>query len=467
MTHKIRPIHLVVSVLVVVYMTTTGIGAAIFPFQFGREQLAAFLYPQPVQLDWMTSLGSPFYWALLLAMLVVTPITAFVTERATRRAISNVRLPDIPTWIPMALAGAMVAFCIYKLARADALSAYEMWDRSFCYRGRVLRRVELFELLGTRHYCFAYSSLPILGCYLLAQGIRQRDTLALLGFAGVSAAILWFDVAMMMKAPAVIYIGTLGLTLGLSGFGVVRSALVTASIAVIVYVGLSALQFCAAETVPWERTVPCVMNAPDPSYVAPPLRVPTSRDASPSSQPPGDQSQSTIARESGKPFIYKVLFVVRVVLFRMAAGFPYYVQMFAEPHERCGIELPPMRWLPNQVCFGPIKVFRRMHPRFEYTVGFQPGPVNASAYGEAGPWYALAAMVACGLILGTLAALARGYDPLSIAITVACCIYAYYVAQTSLTGSLIDSYGLLWLMIPLILMVTINACCSKLWKTNS
>src|SRR5258705_9393033 len=89
-------------------------------------------------------------------------------------------------------------------------------------------RVELFELLGTRYYCFAYSSLPILGCYLLAQGIRQRDTLSLLGFAGVSAAILWFDVAMMMKAPAVIYIGTLGLTLGLSGFGVVRRSLVTA-----------------------------------------------------------------------------------------------------------------------------------------------------------------------------------------------------------------------------------------------
>jgi len=52
----------------------------------------------------------------------------------------------------------------------------------------------------------------MIGCYLLAQGLKRRDRVALIGCGVLSALIVWFDVAMMMKAPAIIYIGTLGLT---------------------------------------------------------------------------------------------------------------------------------------------------------------------------------------------------------------------------------------------------------------
>ena len=82
-----RPIDLVVTVLVTAYVATTGIGAALFPFRFGQEQLLEYLYPQPVPLEWMTTLGSPLYWMLLLAMIVVTPAAAYAAERATRRPV--------------------------------------------------------------------------------------------------------------------------------------------------------------------------------------------------------------------------------------------------------------------------------------------------------------------------------------------------------------------------------------------
>ena len=163
----------------------------------------------------MTTLGSPLYWMLLLAMIVVTPAAAYAAERATRRAVPTISRPAIPTWLPIALAAAMATFCVYKLAEAEALSVRELWDRTYCFRGRVHRRVELFDLLGMKYYAVVYSSLPIVGCYLLAWGVTQKDRTALYGFAGVSAAVFWFDIATMMKAPVILYIATVGLTLGL------------------------------------------------------------------------------------------------------------------------------------------------------------------------------------------------------------------------------------------------------------
>jgi len=457
-TWRMRPIYLVISVLVITYVATTGIGASLFPFQFGRDQLVAFSYPQQVPLDWMTSLGSPLYWSLLFSMVVIAPLAAFLAEHFARQMISMQRRPDIAVWIPIAVAAAMAAFCIYKLAMAEALSAHELWDRSICSHEKLLRRIELYGLLGNRYYAFAYSSLPIVGCYLLAQGITQRNAPALIGWATVSAMTLWFDVAMMTKAPAVIYVGTVGLTLALCGFGALRSALLALPLAIVVYAGLSLLLNCTGETAPWERTLPSGTTAAEfSSTVASPQTPASPRSATvPDRTSSQDPSLSTPTGPS-RPLIDTAFIALRTVLFRMAAGFPYYVQIFSEPDQRCGIEHPPLRWLPPRTCFGPTKVYSKMRPLVTYATGFQPGPVNVSAYGEAGLWYVIAATAACGLILGILVSFAGGRDPLSIAIIVACCIYAYYATQVSLTGSLIDSYGLIWLILPLILMVAISA----------
>jgi hypothetical protein len=117
--------------------------------------------------------------------------------------------------------------------------------------------------------------------------------------------------------------------------------------------------------------------------------------------------------------------------------------------------------MPKQACFGPIKVFSKMYPNVTYATGFQPAPISTSAYSEAGLWYALTATIASGLIIGVMSGFATRENPLSISITVVCCIYAYYASQTSLTGSLLDSYGLLWLLLPIAAMVAIDAIWSN------
>ncbi len=301
---------------------------------------------------------------------------------------------------------------------AGGLSAAEVW--AICNDVRIIRRVELINLLGTRFYGFAYSSLPMIGCYLLAQGILRKDRLALFSCAIVSVLIIWFDIAIMMRAPAVIYIGTLGLTLAICGFGLLRSIGITGLAAVALYVFLTFPQSCT-------KGVTTTAKQPNAIIFA-----------------------------KTNPVIEKAVFILRGPLFRMAIGFPYYVQTFSEPDERCGIELPPLKWLPKQTCFGPVKIFKTIYPHMTSATGFQPAPISISAYGEAGPWYALAATIACGLIIGGLSRFAGLASPLSVMITVTCCIYAYYVSQASLTGSLIDSYGLIWLLFPFAVMIIVG-----------
>jgi hypothetical protein len=461
--NKFRPIHITTTVLVGTYLVTTGFGAALFTSQIGREQLAAHLYPQPVPIEWMTTLGSPLYWYLLLSMILIAPIAAFAAERATARFASSVKFPEMPTWIPLTIAAGMSGYCIYKLAMAGGLSAREAWDNSVCYDAKILRRVQLFGQLGTRFYCFVYSGLPMIGCYLLAQGIKKKDALAYAGCAGISALVIWFDVAIMMKAPAVIYIGTLGLTLALCGFGFLRSVAVTVPVAVGIYAALSVMQFCS-EQAAWGRAAPSA---------AAEVLSPMSTETMPSGNsdiiaaPPILQKRRAAPKPADEnSTVNKAWHMARAAVFRMAAGFPYYVQTFSEPDQRCGIEQPPYSWLEKQPCFGPIKVFSKMYPDLTYTTGFQPAPASVSAYGEAGLWYVLAATILCGLIIGAISAFSTGDHPQSIVLIVACCIYAYYVSQTSLTGSLIDSYGLIWLLFPIVLMTIIQTAWAQKERFN-
>ena len=287
----------------------------------------------------------------------------------------------------------------------SAFGARTLGDRSICSQEKLLRRIELFGLLGNRYYAFAYSSLPIVGCYLLAQGITQRNALAVMGWAILSTMILWFDVAMMAKAPAVIYVGTVGLTLALCGFGARRSVVLALPLAVVVYAELSLLQNCTGETAPWERTLPSGVTAAEfSSTVAPPQPpAPSQNAAVPGTPSLQDPSLSTPPGPS-RPLVDTAFIALRTVLFRMAAGVSVLRANLCRAG-RAGAALNVRRCADGcrvRTCFGPVKVYSKMRPRVTYATGFQPGPVNVSAYGEAGFWYVIAATAACGLILGVL-----------------------------------------------------------------
>jgi hypothetical protein len=67
-------------------------------------------------------------------------------------------------------------------------------------------------------------------------------------------------------------------------------------------------------------------------------------------------------------------------------------------------------------------------------------------------------MMICGLTIGGLAAFSFGKKSIAgVAIGAIACLYAYYVSQSSLAGSLLDSYGLVWLLLPVMIVVAIGA----------
>jgi len=342
---------------------------------------------------------------------------------------------------------------------------HEVWDRSVCYVEKMERRVELTRLLGNRYYAFAYSSLPIIGSFLLAKAVMRKDRIALLGFGAVSIVLVWLDIAMIMKAPIIIYIGVVGLTLALSGFGIARSLLLAGVVASGTYLSLSMLQFCVQQPKSWNVTIP---NSPSQTLVSKPASTP-SPSATPKSS--GAPASTTLAKapvsiaeaaaanqnNPEKSLSYKAWYMARALAFRMSAAFPYYVQTFSDPDQRCGIELPPIQLLPRQSCFGPKVIFRKMYPKIQYLTGFAPAGATLSAYGEAGPFYSMVVVILSGVLLGTLAFFANGDDPFSVALCVAGCVFAYYLTQTSFTGSIIDSYGLLWMVLPLAIMKAMNS----------
>ncbi len=104
------------------------------------------------------------------------------------------------------------------------------------------------------------------------------------------------------------------------------------------------------------------------------------------------ESPDENARADQKILLYAVQ-IARAPVFRMAAGFPYYVDIFSNPDERCGIWAPHV--FPNS-CFPPIKAYEVAYPfRPNGTTGYLPAPVNTSALAEAGYAYSAGCDPAC------------------------------------------------------------------------
>lgn len=406
-TGRPNVLSLALVTLVVMYLATTGFGAALFTTEIGKEQLGAFIGGD-VPFGWMSTIGTPVYWTLLLSLVILVPPFAIAANLAASRFFPRPPAFDVPLWVPVLLFSALAGFCIYQLADAGGLTAREAWDHSICYTGKIERRAALLKLLGNTYYNFAYSSLPILGCFVLAKAILQRSRAALVVFFLLSAVIFWIEICTVMKAPAILYVGFIALTMILCGVGIIRTLGVMIPIAAGMFLGLSAMQYC-------------------------------------------DRS------ENNEPFkkMGSGHFLTNAA-FRMAGSFPYYVQTFSDSSERCGFELPRSISPTVTRCYPPTKIFRAMYPSINYVVGFAPAPAQVAAYAEVGMLYALFVPAMIGIIIGALAFFARGASPLSVTAGVALCIYAYYVTQASMTGALLHSYGLFWLLLPLFVMIAVS-----------
>jgi hypothetical protein len=139
------------------------------------------------------------------------------------------------------------------------------------------------------------------------------------------------------------------------------------------------------------------------------------------------------------------------VIFRMGASFPFYVSIFEDPAERCGIESNWIPLLPRPSCDIPTKVFGRMYPGAIFVQGFSPAAAHVSAYGEVGLMYAISIMALAGFSVGVLGALSTaGQGPFFAVLLAASCVFAYYLTQVPFLGALTYGHGLAFFVLPLV-----------------
>lgn len=142
---------------------------------------------------------------------------------------------------------------------------------------------------------------------------------------------------------------------------------------------------------------------------------------------------------------------------RMAAAVPFYVVMFKDESERCGIQGNLVRkvlHLPEAKCVLPIKVFNAMYPEVDWAQGQQPAPATLSAYGELGILWFLCVMILCGISLGILSTIgAAGTSPIFLGFTVAVCSFSYYLTQVSIVASFTYPHGIFVFMIPIAILL--------------
>ena len=420
-----RGIRIPILAFLLAYGVTVVAGAGFLLDESGQAQLK--LHMSRFSADSFTTLGGGLYWALLLAPLPLLPVFALAGAKlcelnpvAYLRAI--VTELHVSNSLLYALLTVMAGFCFYKLWIAGALDPSLLFDRSTCLDAKTMRRAELIPLLGNRYYTLAHASIPVVSIMLLAKYVLTGNRYSLAGFVIGGSIVMWLDISMFMKAPLVIFFGLIAATLIMCGKSVVKTIVMTVPPAMAIFAAISLGQYCKQ----YEQALLQRTNPKPTEHVV--------------------RGEPTAVAEPTALLNRIPLFVTalaRGAFFRMAQGYPFYVEVFSNPDERCGIEAPHVPLMPDQSCFPPIKIFGVMYPRIRNVVGYAPAPVHVAAIAEAGPWYSLLAMMICGLTIGGLAAFSSGKKSIAgVAIGAIACLYAYYVSQSSLAGSLLDSYGL-------------------------
>jgi hypothetical protein len=486
------------------YAGTTAIGAAGLLDPLGREQFTLFIPDfDPARFQY---LGSSLYWTLLLAPFVLVPLGAKAGAALAGGGLGSKLVQTVPLddkrllQIFYAIALAALGYALLKLAQTGNLFPSYFWDRSLSCQDRLLRRTELFGELRYLYYAATFAILPIAAVVSLLQWINTSTKRNFGVFVFFLVASLYLNSIVLMKANIVILVGILLLACIVAGVATLRHYIVFGVLAVGSLALMELVLLCYAApplATPSEEVAALSTPAPTskPTSTAAPAPKQPATPKGPSATPgtkldaksvsPTDRSEPA-DKPSGPEFLpeskpepksrpktkERVIFsdpvmeqrarvvagLVRNVAFRMAASFPYYVEIFSDPDERCGLESNRLPLFPSEQCLGPTKIFPLMYPKVTFVQGFAPAAAHVSAYGELGFVYAIVVLILGGAILGFVWRIGLYRPtPLFMGLGTAACVFAYYLSQVSLVGALTYSHGLIWYVFPVGVALLIGA----------
>jgi hypothetical protein len=323
----------------------------------------------------------------------------------------------------------------------------------------------------------------------LVKGIRDRKAADLIGFGLSFIAIFYLYASIYMKAPFLTYFLILLVGLLVAGQRWWKVLVIIGGLAAVAFAASSMALDCtdyddnvarirkaSSSTSTASPEAPLTAGATSVAVSGPSSPTPNLADTAPKPKAPTgaaggavptaepDPSQGIAA---GTPSTAKTsaigtpsanmeaaLRVVRNLVFRMAIAFPYYVEMFADAAERCGIEDNRIPIIPKQVCFPASKVFSAMYPAVTYVQGQAPAAAHVSAVAELGPWFSLLVIIVSGVAIGIASGFARFCEPvLSAGMIAAASVFAYNLTQVPVVGALTYSQGFVVFLFPVALIL--------------
>jgi len=457
---RLRPLRMPLLVYFIVYTVTTVIGAAALLDDVGLRE---FEINQPMfRPEDYPLIGSTTYWILLLAPFFLVPVGAALGRHAANIGLVNrsaaVARADESYAIPIVylIACACAGYCFWKLFATGAYFPELYFDRSLNCNVRLMRRIELFTELRYLYYAFAYSVIPIGATVALLSWKKGQPGFHAAIFFALFAAVLYLNIVLYMKANLVVFFLVLlfGCILAKTSF---RLLLAFGLLAVACLLSLQGLLGCYRNSFP-ESSISSEAIAgisAESSSVEDPAKVPSTAYSPVFSRvAETPDMQSRMSRK--EVLIDAAVIFVRSVIFRMAGSVPYYVQIFSNPEERCGIDSNSLPFFPRETCYPPTKV--GTHVNSGPIPEFLPAPTHVSAYAEIGLGYALFVLLLAGSMMGFCWGVTqKAESPLFWAAGAAVCVFAYYLTQASFTGALMHSYGFVWYLFPIVTAWTVDA----------
>jgi hypothetical protein len=457
----LKPIRIPLLTYLIAYTGTTVIGAAGLLDDLGLRE---FKLHQPMfRPEDYPLVGSAIYWALLLAPFLLVPLGTVLGLRAASPnfvdGLAGFVSKDEQSIIPIVyfIVFACAMYCLWKLISTGAYFPDLLFDRALSCNVRLARRTELFGELRYLYYSFAYAVLPMGATLSLLAWQERGGHFHAAMFFILFIAVLYFNVVLFMKANVVVFFLTLlfANVVARASFRSLIALGLAAAISLLLMQGLlgcyrdsSADALTGLDTLVVPHSVQTASSRNHERFPDA-VRASISAPAAESQSAPVQPGSSLDAVDAAARF-------VRSIIFRTAASLPYYVQIFSNPDERCGIESNSLPFLPRETCYPATKVGTRINPG--EIQAFQSAPAHVFAYAELGLGYALLVLLLGGCIMGVGWGVAcKARSPLFWSAGAAVCVFAYYLTQAGLVGALTHSYGFVWYLFPILAAVAIYA----------
>jgi hypothetical protein len=412
--------------LVGAWAATTAAGASILLFPGGIDALEQFL-GGGVSSEVIDDIGKGVYLALLYLPFIIWPLFGLIGLRATRTALRSGFGRLVPAyggidsrWL-WAVSAVAAAYCVMKLHTAGGLYPSVLMSGAG-FNEQMIERSRLMGEMRFVFYAVVYAVVPALAALFFAKFLERHRWSDLAGFALLYLFFYYLTVAIYLKAPFLV-------------FFLLLTAVVLAARASLFYI--PALAVLAVGTFLSMQVMIGGIVSKDP----PPPKA-------------GKPSPSVLIKRTdpvGSLYNSAAFSMAKSVIFRMGSAFPFYISIFENPTERCGIEGNRIPFIPSPTCNMPTKVFNRIYPNTTFVQGFAPAGAHVSAYGEIGLGYSLIIMALGGLSVGVLGALSTaGRGPAYAVLMGASCIYGYYLTQVPFLGALTYGHGLVFFLLPIV-----------------